>query len=439
MPPKRKLPSRLETDPTKMMELLVGLPEICVLGVYVTDERVELHIESVADRPGCPACGVLAQPKGWREVVLVDLQFGGKPSTLHWHKRRWRCADGDCTNGSWTEQDERIAHPRMKLTRRAALRATEDVGRKGRTVNEVAEELGCDWHTINDTVVAYGEVLVDHPDRFAEVHALGLDETAFVRAAPYYRTNFVTSIVDVERGQLLDVVPGRGGDQPKYWLWARGRIWRDAVAYATLDLSGSYKAVFDACLPHATQVADKFHVIKLANERVDETRRRVQNEVLGHRGRKGDPLYRARRLLTMAEERLGDSGRAKVQGLLRAGDPRGDVAVAWEAKEAVRELYGHQDQTLALEWVDALVDDLTDADRPSEVRSLGRTLRRWRLPITAWHAYHLTNGPTEAMNNLIKRVKRVAFGFTNFRNYRVRALLYAGKPDWSLLPTISPT
>ena len=44
---------------------------------------------------------------------------------------------------------------------------------------------------------------------------------------------------------------------------------------------------------------------------------------------------------------------------------------------------------------------------------------------------HFTNGPTEAMNNLIKRVKRVAFGFTNFRNYRVRALLYAGKPDWS--------
>jgi transposase len=80
-------------------------------------------------------------------------------------------------------------------------------------------------------------------------------------------------------------------------------------------------------------VADKFHVIKLANERVDETRRRVQNEVLGHRGRKGDPLYGARRLLTMAEERLGEDGRAKMQGLLRAGDPRGDVAVAWEAKK----------------------------------------------------------------------------------------------------------
>ena len=76
--------------------------------------------------------------------------------------------------------------------------------------------------------------------------------------------------------------------------------------------------------------------------------------------------------------------------------------------------------------------------RPPEVRSLGRTLMRWRTEITAWHRCHFTNGPTEAMNNLVKRVKRVAFGFSNFRNYRVRALLYAGKPDWSKLSTITP-
>ena len=438
MPPQRKLPSHLETDPKKMLELLVGLPEVNVIGLHATDTRVELHIESISARPGCPLCGVLAEPKGWREVVLIDLPFGGRSTALHWHKRRWRCGDQDCSNGSWTEQDDRIAHARMKLTRRAALRATEDVGRKGRTVNEVAEELGCDWHTVNDVVVAYGEILVEDPGRFAEVSALGLDETAFVRPGPYYRTDFATSIVDVERGQLLDLVPGRGGEEPRRWLLRQTPEWRDAVAWATLDLSGAYKAVFDAALPGATQVADKFHVIKLANDRIDETRRRVQNETLGHRGRKDDPLYRARRLLTMAEERLGEKGDQKLKGLLRAGDPRGDVAVAWEAKEAVRELYGHQDRALALEWVDALSGDLTDTMRPPEVRSLGRTLKRWRLEITAWHACHFSNGPTEAVNNLIKRVKRVAFGFSNFRNYRVRALLYAGKPNWSLLGAITP-
>ncbi len=56
----------------------------------------------------------------------------------------------------------------------------------------------------------------------------------------------------------------------------------------------------------------------------------------------------------------------------------------------------------------------------------------------AWHRSHVSNGPTEAANNLIKRVKRAAFGFSSFRNYRVRALLYAGKPRWHLLATITP-
>jgi len=438
MPPKRKRPGHIEIDPQKMLDRLVGLPEIKVIGVHSSDERVELHVESLLDQSGCSTCGVVAQLKGWREVVLVDLAFGGKAASLHWHKRRWRCADRDCPKGSWTEQDSRIAHPRMKLTRRAALRVTEDVGRRGRTVNEVANELGCDWHTINDTVMSYGAVLLEHPRRFCEVEALGLDETAFVRAAPYRTMTFVTSIVDVGSGQLLDLVQGRGGDEPKRWIMRQSKEWRDGVRYATLDLSSAYKAVFGACLPDATLVADKFHVIKLANERVDETRRRVQNETLGHRGRKDDPLYRARRIMTMAHERLGPKGEEKLQGLLKAGDPRGDVAVAWEAKEAVRELYQHQDQALALEWIDALVDDLTDTMRPLEVRSLGRTLKRWRIEITAWHACHITNGPTEAMNNLIKRVKRVAFGFTSFRNYRIRALLYAGKPDWSLLHSVTP-
>ena len=75
---------------------------------------------------------------------------------------------------------------------------------------------------------------------------------------------------------------------------------------------------------------------------------------------------------------------------------------------------------------------------PIEVRSLGRTLIRWKDQIAAWHRAHVTNGPTEAANNLIKRIKRVAFGFTRFRNYRIRVLLYAGKPNWDLLATITP-
>ena len=125
-------------------------------------------------------------------------------------------------------------------------------------------------------------------------------------------------------------------------------------------------------------------------------------------------------------------------GLLRAGDPRGHVTRAWHAKEVVRSIYEHENEELALEFVTRLGHDLQDISCPPEIRSLGRTLLRWKHQIAAWHEAHVTNGPTEAANNLIKRVKRVAFGFRSFRNYRIRALLYAGKPNWSLLATVTP-
>ena len=75
---------------------------------------------------------------------------------------------------------------------------------------------------------------------------------------------------------------------------------------------------------------------------------------------------------------------------------------------------------------------------PPEVRRLGRTIHKWRNQIVAWHRSHVSNGPTEAINNLVKRVNAVAFGMRRFRNYRLRALLYAGRPNWTLLEQLTP-
>ena len=114
------------------------------------------------------------------------------------------------------------------------------------------------------------------------------------------------------------------------------------------------------------------------------------------------------------------------------------MRTAWHAKEVVRSIYDHTDSSSPTIFVDQLGRDLQDASYPPEVRQLGRTIVRWRHQIVAWHRAHVTNGPTEAVNNLIKRVKRVAFGMTRFRNFRIRVLLYAGRPNWNLLPTITP-
>src|SRR5690606_36245079 len=134
-----------------------------------------------------------------------------------------------------------------------------------------------------------------------------------------------TSIVDVRRGQLLDVIPGRSAAGGCEWLAGRAQRWLDAIRFAVLDLSGPWRLAFATMLPDATQAADPFQVCTLPTQRLDAGRRRVQNEPHGHRGRKHDPLYRSRRLLARADERLDDRGREKLVGLLQAGDPKGEV------------------------------------------------------------------------------------------------------------------
>lgn len=174
-------------DPTRVCELLVGLGEVTVLGaVDEPDGPVRVHVET-RERPTCEGCGGPVWVKDQRPVELVDLPAFGRPARLVWHKRRWTCPDAACEVGSFTEAAPHIAAARLVMTDRAGRWVTKQVGKFKRSVNELAVELGCDWHTINDTVIAYGTPLVEDPGRIGDVDALGLDETLFARIGRWRR------------------------------------------------------------------------------------------------------------------------------------------------------------------------------------------------------------------------------------------------------------
>jgi hypothetical protein len=139
----------VESDPTRLCALLVGLPDVTVLGVGDWPHWLRIEVAGLGDRPVC-ACGSLAHRHGVREVVLVDLPCFGRAARLVVHKQRWRCPG--CRR-SWTWQDSRVASSRCAMTTRAAKWASLQVGRHGRSVSEVADDLGCDWHTVMDAVV----------------------------------------------------------------------------------------------------------------------------------------------------------------------------------------------------------------------------------------------------------------------------------------------
>ena len=180
--------------------------------------EVAVHVRT-RHRPVCSGRGGLVWSKDTSLVRLVDLPAFGRAVRLVWCKWRWRCPATDFATGSFTETNEEIAPVRSALTTRAGRWAATAVGRDARAVTDVANELGCDWHTVNKAVLAWGEALLAVDcDRVGSVEALGLDETLFGREGRWRTRRCCTSIVDVCGGQLLDVVAGRDAQAPIRWL-----------------------------------------------------------------------------------------------------------------------------------------------------------------------------------------------------------------------------
>jgi transposase len=209
------------------------------------------------------------------------------------------------------------------------------------------------------------------------------------------------------------------------WLARRPQAWLAGVHTVAIDPHRGYANAVAAKLAHAALVVDPFHVIRLANTAIDDVRRRVQQDELGHRGRKGDPLYGVRRLLLRADERMSDHARSRVDAGLDAGDPHDEVYDAWVAKEALRWMYAADTKNVAARRFDAFVDGAKSSSVP-ELARLAKTMSKWRTEILAHHSTGASNGPTEAVNLLIKKVLRVAHGFRNLDNYRLRLLLHCG-------------
>jgi transposase len=404
---------------------LLGLDGFVVLAAEITGGEWQLAVQTTTTVVGCISCGVRAELHGRRTVRVRDLPAGGRPVVLAWRKRIWRCRESACGVRTWTEQVAAI-RPRAVLTERARAEACRRVGKDAHAVAAVARDLGVGWATVMRAVAEHGSPLVNDAARLEGVAALGLDETSFLKATRLAPTRWVTGLVDLERGRLLDVVADRTRAAVGGWLAARPQDWLAQVGTVALDPWHGYASALVAPLGHATVVVDHFHAIRLANAVVDQARRRVQQATLGHRGRKHDPLYHIRKLLLTAAEQLTQRGRARLRAGLTAGDPTGEVAAAWQGKELLRAVYaavGTAAARAALErfyrWADGV--------GVAELSRLARTVRAWEAEILAFHATGgCSNGPTEAINLLVKKVKRVGHGFRNLANYRLRLLLHCG-------------
>ncbi|MGZ5405665.1 MAG: ISL3 family transposase [Nocardioides sp.] len=410
-----------------------GLDE---LGLVVVGQRLERDRAVLACRvldpdQWCRRCGCEGAPRDTVVRRLAHEPLGWRPTTLLVTVRRYRCTG--CGH-VWRQDTSKAAQPRAKLSRRGLRWALEGIVCQHLTVARVAEGLGVSWNTANDAVPAEGKrVLIDDPGRFDGVAVIGVDEHAWRHTRR--GDKYVTVIIDltgVRAGtgpaRLLDMVEGRSKQAFRQWLAEREASWRDGVEVVAMDGVTGFTTATTEELPDAVAVMDPFHVVRLAGDALDQCRRRVQQAILGHRGRTGDPLYAARRALHTGADLLTDKQRQRLQALF-AADEHVQVEATWGIYQRMIAAYRQPDRARGRDLMQRLIESVSHGVPAalSEVITLGRTLKKRAADVLAYFDRPGTsNGPTEAINGRLEHLRGSALGFRNLTNYIARSLLETG-------------
>ena len=136
----------------------------------------------------------------------------------------------------------------------------------------------------------------------------------------------------------------------------------------------------------------------------------------------------------MTWRNLNDEGWVRLRAGLAAGDVDGEIAAVWLACELLCEVYAAVDLAHAKRWLIVFFQHAADANVP-ELTRLAKTVDRWRDEILAYHTTGgASNGPTEAVNLIIEKIRRIGHRYRNFNNYRRRLLLGCGI-QWATVTT----
>ena len=410
-----------------------GLDELGleVMGQRLEPDRAVLACRVAEPDQWCRRCGCEGAPRDTVTRRLAHEPLGWRPTVLEVTVRRYRCTG--CAH-VWRQDTSAAAEPRSKLSRGALAWALRGLVVAHLSVARIAEGLAVSWHTANDAVLAEGHrVLIDDPHRFDGVAVIGVDEHVWRHTR--LGDKYVTVIIDLTPirdgtgpARLLDMVAGRSKQAFKTWLANRPAAWRERLEVVAMDGFTGFKTATTEELPDAVAVMDPFHVARLAGDALDRCRRRVQQDIHGHRGLACDPLYRARRTLHTGAELLTDRQRQRITALFEH-EEHVEVEVTWGVYQAVIAAYRHPDRATGRTMMTRLIASVSHGVPAalSEVTTLGRTLKKRSADVLAYFDRPGTsNGPTEAINGRLEHLRGTALGFRNLTHYIARSLLETG-------------
>jgi len=287
------------------------------------------------------------------------------------------------------------------------------------TIQDIGRHLGVSWDIVKDIQKRH---LCKHyaQPKLRQVRQIAIDEICIGRG---YR--FLTLVLDLQTGAILFVGQGKKAEslQP---FWRRLRAARASVEAVAIDMSPAYLNAVQENLPAATVVFDRFHVVKLMNEKLTELRRDLHRDAIDKRHQQ--VLKGTRWLLLKTPENL-DPTKGEPKRLREALRLNESLATAYYLKEDLRQIWQQPGKFAArLKLMDWYHQAMASGVRV--LQEFARLLLARQEGILAWYDYPISTGPLEGTNNKIKTMQRQHYGlrdqeFFQLKLYQLHETKYA--------------
>ena len=365
---------------------------------------VVFTLEPQANQLQCGHCGgrnVMRQGKVTRRFRATPI--GGKPVYVELAVPRLWCASCSKTRQiKLSFADQRVSYTRA--FERYALELSRHM-----TIQDVARHLGVSWDVIK-------EIQKRHLQRrFKHIRLKGLTQIAIDEISIGKGHRYLTVVLDLLSGAVVFIGQGKGADAlDPFWkkLHASGTT----IQAVASDMAPAYLLAVAEHLPDAVHVLDRFHVIKLYNQKLADLRRDMQRTaetVEQKRVIKGTRWLLLKNAENLDKQR---NERQRLDEALRINQP---LAAAYYMKEDLRDFWEQTSQRIAQRFL----DDWIARAEVSGVRMLVKfagTLRRHRRSLLAWYDYPISTGPLEGTNNKIQTMKRQAYGYRDQEFFRLK-------------------
>jgi transposase len=354
----------------------------------------------------CSACGsrqVIS--RGHAERRFLALPIGRRKTTVTLPIPRVECQ----ACGRVRQVEVPFADPRRSYTK-SFERYVLELSRR-MTIKDVAHHLDIGWDLVKDIQKRDLKRRYAKP-KLKHLRAIAIDEIAVARGHRY-----LTVVMDLESGAVVFVGDGKGADALKPF-WKRVRPSGAKIAAVAMDMSGAYQAAVRVNLPEAVIVFDRFHVVKLFNDKLSDLRRAVYREATDVQHKavlKGTRWLLLKNAANLDPEK---DEKRRLQEALKLNEP---LAVAYYLKEDLRRFWEQPGKHFATTFLDGWIRR-AEASGIRILQQMARTLAAHRSGLLAYYDVMISSGPMEGTNNKIKTMKRQAYGFRDHEFFKLKIL-----------------